>query len=404
MTAEVRKGLVRLEGRTTPEEELGFRPRALVLWWCREQSAGCAGGIGFATDDAGEASTAWAADDAVAPGVLSRWGAETPLLFHDDPRTPDIASRGTVRFSDRGFSVGCDREPEHAWLVHYFAWGGSGVENAAVRSFKLDGTGRYTVDGLGFSPGVVLATVGAGSATGDPAPGLAVAFGAAAGPSRQVASGFVSQAEAGRTIARGAQCANAIAVLPVAGASGGIAAFSRLVSFDRDGFTLETTQLTSDLPLAVLALDGASQTVGLGHASSRTTAVGFSPAGALLFGTGLTAVSRPRDIGRLCLGGFSHDGSSGCVSWSVRNRGVWPLEPRSRSAADAAFEVIDTTSSELHARATLSGLGRRRFSLTWPVRDRPPRDFGYIAFGPERRKPELRARLRLFARGGPLRE
>ncbi len=166
MALEVAKGIVRLEAGTTPAEELDFRPRALVLWWCRERSAGCAGGIGFATDGGGDASTAWVADDALAPGVLSRWGAEAPLLFHDDPRTPDASFRGHVRFADRGFSVECDREPEHPWLVHYLALGGSDVHSAAVRSLVLDSTGTRAVTGLGFTPGFVLAAVGAGSMAG----------------------------------------------------------------------------------------------------------------------------------------------------------------------------------------------------------------------------------------------
>lgn len=404
MSLEVAKGIVRLESGTTPTEELGFRPHALVLWWCRERSSGCAGGIGFATDGAGEASTAWVANDVLAPGVFSRWGAEAPVLFHEDPRTPDVSSRAHVRFGNLGFHLECDRRPERPWLVHYLALGGSDLQSAAVRSLVLDGTGTYAVTGLGFTPSIVLAAVGAGSTAGEPQSGLAVGFGAAARLSNQVAGGFVSQADAGGTIARGAQCTSAVAVLPAAEPSGEIAVLSRLVSFDPDGFTLETTRLTSELPLAVLALEGGNYTVGLGTASSRGTAVGFEPAGALLFGTGLNAMPHARDIGRLCLGGFSRDQHAGCVSWSTLGRGAWPPEPRSRSTTNAAFEVIDTTSGELHARATLSGLGRRRFSLSWPVRDRAPRDFGYVAFGTELRKPTLRERLRLPGRGDSLRE
>jgi hypothetical protein len=311
---------------------------------------------------------------------------------------PDASSCGQVRFAARGFSLVCDREPGHPWLVHYLAVGGPVVQSAAVRSFVLDSMGTRSVSGLGFTPDIVLAAVGAGLPAREPQPGLAVGFGAAARLSKQVAGGFVSQAEAQATIARGAQCADALAVLPVAAAAGEISALSRLLSFDRDGFTLETTRLTAELPLAVLALEGGNYAVGLGTASSRPTRIGFDPAGALLFGTGLNATPHARDIGRLCLGGFSRDLSAGCLSWSVRARGAWPLDPRSRSAADGAFEVIDTTSGELHARAALSALGRRRFSLAWPVRDQYPRNFGYVAFGSEPRESRLRDRLGLFDR------
>jgi hypothetical protein len=397
MAIEVAKGIVRLEAGVIPDEVLNFRPRALVLWWCREQSVGCAGGIGFATEDGGEASTAWAADDPLAPGTLSRCGAEAPLLFHDDPRTPDASSRGRVRFADRGFSIGCDRELEDPWLVHYLALGGSDLRNAAVRSLVLDGTGTRSVTGLGFKPTVLLAAVGAGSTSGEPQSGLAVAFGAA-GPSNQLAGGFIAQTDAAETIVRGAQRTDAVAVLPSAGVSGEVAALSRVASFDQDGFTLATTHLASELPLGVLALDGGNHAVGLGSASSRTTTVGFEPAGALIFGTGLTAMAHSRDFGRLCVGGFSCDRRAGCVSWSARAR---PHHPLSRSSSEAPFEVIDTSSGPLHARTMLSALGRRGFSLRW-VRDRPPRDFGFVAFGPELRRPTLGDRLRLLRRGGSL--
>lgn len=404
MALEAAKGVLRLGPGSTPSEKLDFAPLALVLWWCREGSEGCAGGLGFATDAGGDASTAWAADDALAPGVLRHRGTDAPLLLDGNPQRPELSSRGRFRFAARGFSVECDREPEHRWLVHYLALGGSDLRRAAVCDLVLDSTGTCAVTGLGFEPGVVLAAVGAGARAGEPRSGLAVGFGAAALPSSQAAGGFVSQIEAGGTVARGAQCPDAIAVLPAAEASGEIAAISRLVSLDRDGFTLETMRLASELPLAVLALEGGSYASGMGAASSRTTAVGFPATGALLFGTGLNATPHARDIGRLCLGGFSHDLRVGCVSWSTLRRSAWPPEPRSRSATDAVFEVMDTTSGELHARATLASLGRRRFSLSWPVRDRNPRDFGFVAFGPEPGKPTPRERLRLLHRDGPFRE
>ena len=401
MSFEVAKGIVRLSAATTPVEQLGFRPRALILWWCSDPGAGCRGGIGFATDGGGEAATGWIADDALSPSVLSRVGANAALLLYESPSEPDSAPRARVRFVDDGFSFECDRTPHHTWLVHYVAVGGSDVRGAAVRSLVLDGLGRRSVTGLDFAPGLVAATAGAGVAAGAAQRGLAIAFGAAAGPRRQVAGGFVAQADAGKTIVRGAQRAGALAALPAADDSDGMGVVMRLVSLDPDGFTIETTHAAFDLPVAVLALAGESYSVGLGKAGARTTAAGLKPAGGLLFGTGLAAMPRARDIGRLCLGGFSHAGETGCLSWSVRARGAWPLEPRSRSSAAAAFEVIDTTSDGLHARATLSGLGRRGFSLAWPVSDPYRRDFGYVAFGKRPRMPNL---LRVLGLGGSLGE
>ena len=399
MSIEVAKGIVRLTAATSPVERLGFRPRALVLWWSSEPPRGCTGGIGFASEAGGEAAAGWIADDTQSPGLLARAGTDAALFFYEDPSDPDSAPHGRIRFVDHGFSFECDRTPQSPWSVHYFAVGGSDVRAAAVRSLVLDGSGTHSVTGLGFAPRLVLATSGAGSAAGGRHAGLSVAFGAAAGRHSQVAGGFVAHAEDEQTSVRGAQCRDALAVLPAADASGEMESVVRLVSFDPDGFTLEAMNSTSDLPLAVLALAGEGYSVGLGKAPKRKTAVGLAPAGALLFGTGLAAMPRARDIGRLCLGGFSKANDSGCLSWSVRARGAWPLEPRSRFSSEAAFEVIDTTSDELHARATLSGLGRRGFSLDWPLRDPYRRDFGYVAFGTRPRRSRAGDLLRLRRRG-----
>jgi hypothetical protein len=404
MAVQVAKGIVQLKAATAARR-LGFRPQALVLWWCREPPAGCTGGIGFGAGAGGEASVAWVADDALNSGAPSQLGADTALLLYEDPSDPDSTARGHVHFDDHGFSFDFDREAKHEWLVHYFAVGGSGVPGAAVRCLTLDDTGRRSITGLEFEPGIVLATAGAGSMEGVARQdGLAVAFGAATGPTRQVAAGFVGHVDSDRSIVRGAHYADSLAVLPAVDGFGGIEAVARLVSLDRDGFTVETTHAVPDLPLALLAIGGDHYSVGLGDAASPRTAVGLEPAGALLFGTGLAAMPRARDIGRMCLGGFSDAENSGCVSWAVRARGAWPLAPRSRSSADGPFEVIDTTSDELHARASLSAVGSRGFSLAWPVSDQYRRDFGYVAVGSRPRKRMLRGRLRLFGRRSPLRE
>ena len=400
MSVEVAKGIVRLSDATTPVERLGFRPRALILWWGSDPAAGCTGGIGFATDGGGEAATGWVANDACNPGVLSRVGADTAVLLYENPSDLDSTARARVCFVGDGFSFECDRTPQHPWVVHYFAVGGSGVRRAAVRSLMLGDSGRRSVTGLDFAPGIVAATAGAGAAAGGAQNGLAIAFGAAAGPRQQVAGGFVAHANDDETIVRGAQRADALVALPCPDGSDGMGVLTRLVSLDSDGFTVETTRSTFGLPLAVLALAGDGYGVGLGTARSRKTGVGLRPAGALLFGTGLAATPRPRDIGRLCLGGFSGADHSGCISWSVRARGAWPLEPRSPSSDGIAFEVIDTTSDELHARATLAGLGKRGFSLAWPVNDPYRRDFGYLAFGTKRSTSRLRNFLRGFGRHG----
>jgi hypothetical protein len=393
VTFEVAKGLIRL-GNGPPEagarvEKLSFDPRAVVLWWALATdpltSLGNRGGIGVAAQGSDQAALAWAADDAVMPGVLGGWSSDAAFLGCGDPRGSSSV-KGIVRFLDDGFALDYEGRTDGIWDLHYLAFGGSDLRAAAVVRAEIDDSGTSSVRGLGFEPDFLLFLPGAGAPTCSLGAGLAPAIGVAAAASEQAAAGFAARVDGIRTVARGAFRDDAVIALPEANESGAYAVLAGLDSFDRDGFTLSTDGSSRPSPLACLALAGGTYAVGTAAAGRRggrvVRKVGFDPAGLLVFSSGLDPTARVRDIGRLCVGGAAAGRSMGAVTWSVRNLGAWPLEPRARSTTENVLEVLDTTSGDLHAGAAVEAMGRGRFSLAWVVSDRNPRNLAYVAFGP----------------------
>ncbi len=395
---QVAGGLIRLqpvgsgEEVAPPRERLPFRPRALLLWWACESdpvtALGNLGGIGIAADASSQACLAWAADDRSAPGVLGRWGADEAFLAPSDPSGAQRLG-GAVRFADDGFHLELRGESPETWRIHYLALGGSELRSAEVTTLRLDRPGSQSVRGLRSRPDFLLFLPGAGASPSPLAPGLGPAIGMATGPRAQAAAGFDARVDGTETVARGALRNDAVVALPEPSDSWEYASLAHLVSLDEDGFTLATSASQQPaLPLACLALSGGRYAVGLGRSARPPRRrlrerVGFRPSGLLLFTSGLDAKREPRDIGRLCVGAAAGNRSIGSVTWSVRSRRWWPLEPRSRSTDESVLEVLDTTSGTLHAQAVLEHVDSSGFRLGWPVVDHNPRNFAYVAFGAE---------------------
>jgi hypothetical protein len=395
MTFEAAKGIIRLDV-VSPDggvhvEQLSFRPRALVVWWSLETdpvtALGNCGGMGIAAEGSGQAALAWAADDRLAAGVLGRWSSDSAFLGCSDPGGASRV-RGVIRTVEHGFVLEYNGRSDGVWDVHYLALGGTDLRSAAVRSVQLERAGEHSVGGLGFKPDFLLFLPGAGAPAFPFEAGLAPGIGVTTEPAQQAAAGFGARVDRTDTLARGALRGDAVVALPEPDDSGAYAFLAHVVSLDPDGFTLATTREPArPLPLACLALAGGQYAAGVAAAAQRRPRrakqkVGFEPAGLLLFSSGLDAVPRVRDIGRLCVGGVSANGG-GCVSWSVRSRRAWPLEPRARSSTESVLEVVDTTSGDLHARAVLEAITPDGFRLEWPLADRHQRDYGYVAFGSE---------------------
>jgi len=398
MTFEVAKGLFRVDAGVSRGrrhiEEIGFRPRALLLWWSLQTGLGTAtgnrGGIGVTAGSSEAASAAWAADD-VTPGVLSRWNGNTALLGFDGPLATGPALSGSASWTDDGFVLEQGEDTVGTWQVHYLALGGADLRHAAVRPCSLERSGQAAVGGLGFRPDFLLFLPGAGGNLSEPESGLVHAVGAASAVEAQVSAAFTASVHDSRISVSGTQRAGAVVALADPTDSAKLTAYARVVSLDSDGFTLEARLRDSaPLPLACLALGGGQYAVRQAAAPrtpKRTVSrgIGFEPSGLLAFTWGLEASADVKDIGRLCLGAASARLDAGCLTWAMRNRRAWPPEPRVRSTTESLMEVLDTRSGSLHARASLESVRLDRFTLEWHVADGFRRAFAYVAFGPAAR-------------------
>ncbi len=386
---------------------LGFRPRALVLWWTAQETEGAArgnrGGIGFAADL--QSAVAWVSDDAASPTRAARWlDGEHAIVGFEHSTAGSAAMRGRIAsFDADGFTIAWQTRPSSPWSLHYLAVGGSDVTDAAVRRFVAPGGGAHSVTGIGFEPDLLLLVPTGVDGPGGRAPGALVSLGAATGARSQVASGFTSSDGVDRSEVRGAQRADAVAVLPVAGTSepGGI---GRLLSMDPDGFTLEWSVTPSWPGSAVcLALRGGRYRIGTAHAPAtpgrkRTRGLGFRPAALLVFSWGLEPSPETKEIGRFCLGAASAPTASGCSSWDDRNRGARPSETHVQTTERALIDIVDTAGGNVHAIASLSELHEGGFTLDWQQADGPARQFAYVGFDSAEASRSLSARLpKLFS-------
>lgn len=386
MTFAVATGTLRLapeghDGRPR-EVELGFPTEALILWWASasdpRRTLVNAGGIGLWAP-ARAAAAAWSADFR-APGTFGRWQGDCPFLAASDPTGgPELV--GTVSRTDSGFSLDARGTTSSPWAVHYAAFGGAGVEGAAVGRLDLDETGFHPVSRLGFRPSFLFFLVGASRSPSS----IGSAAGFAVDPDQQTACGFEATAAGGTTVTRSAFRADAVVAVPRTDDSWEYSALASLASIEEEGFTLSCYSAPTDAtPVSFLAVGGGHHAVTLARQPRRrrrrtTLDVPVAPAAMLTLTSGLDTMARIRDLGRLCLGAVSR-GSSGCITWSIR-RHAWPPEPRSRASSESAVEVMDTTSGRLYARAVSLDLGPPGVTLGWPKRDRNPRHVACALLG-----------------------
>lgn len=391
-SGSIRLDAGRYDGQVTLTREQSFRPRAVLLWWAAETDplTTCAnrGGIGVAAHGSQEAASAWAADDATGAGVFRRIGGDSAFLACSDPYgEPDLV--GTIVDTVGGCRLGLRGRTPVAWNLHFVAIGGSELCAASVERATLPLAGGVAATSLGFRPDFLLFIPDAGSAPPSTDSLLRASVGFAAG-GRQATSAFEARVVDGATLTRSSFRNDAVVALPRSDDSWSYATLARLESLDEEGFTLSCEEAAADgPPVAVLALAGGRYAVDIGAMPRRgrprrRESIGFAPSGILTVTSGLEAMARVRDLGRLSLGGATRDGALGCVSWSVRRHGL-PPEPRARSTSDAVIEVLDTTSGRLYARATRIRFGRRGFALDWSTRDKNPRDFAFAAMGSDSR-------------------
>ena len=395
MSFLARRGLVTIgspkpgDGRTLALTQ--FRPRALLLWWAeRDELAtnlGNRGGIGIHVDGGGSVAHAWFADDRAATDAAAHAAGEFAVLSLASPfaSAPACCAEATLR-SD-GFALNWQATRGGAWDVHYLAFGGSDLRDAAIGGLELVHDCTSVVADVGFRPDFALFVPTAAGGPEDPSPGLSYGIGAATSASRQGATGVGVRVADATAVVRSAQRADAVIALPNVEGATPFRAVARVVELRPSGPGLEVAvdPAASPVSVACLALAGGRYSVAMHAGPSRPTRdwtrrVGFTPVGVLAFSWGLASIPAIKEVPRLSVGAGDRSGC-GCLTWTLRPRCIWPLEPRSRSTEGSLLEVVDTRSGALHASARLANLGADGFTLEWPQSDGHCREFVYAAFG-----------------------
>lgn len=406
MSFESQRGLVTIDPRGrdegTVQAHTRFRPRALLFWWAERGEFrtrdGNRGGIGIHVDGGGSVAHAWFADDRTSTDAVAHAVGELAVLSLASPlpSAPSCAAEATLR--DDGFALHWQATGGAVWDVHYLAFGGSDLREAAIAGVELVHDRPRVVADVGFRPDFALFVPTAVGGPGRPSPGLFYGIGAATGPRRQAATGVAAQVADATAVVRAAQRADAVVALPSVDGTTQFRALARLAEFGPSGPELDVAvdPAASPVPVACLALAGGRYSVAT-HAGpprpgrDRTRHVGFAPVGVLSFTWGLASSVDTKEVPRLSLGAADR-ASCGCVGWTVRSHGAWPLEPRSRSTEGSLFEVMDTGSHALHAHARLADVKTDGFTLEWPESDGYRREFVYAGFGSTeqtRRRPRL---------------
>ena len=379
-----------------------FRPRALVLWWAERDDlnayAGNRGGIGLHVDGGGSVAHAWFADDRIATDAVGHAVGEFAVFSLASPVDSAPACSADATLRDDGFALHWQAKSEGAWDVHYLAFGGSDLRAAAIASLELVHDRPRAVADVGFRPDFALFVPTAASGPADPTPGLFYGIGVAAGRHRQGATGVAAHVSDTTAVVRSAQRADSVVAVPSIEGAMSFRALARMVELGPSGPALDVVVDPAAGPVSVacLALAGGRYSVAT-HAGpsrprqDRMRRVGLKPAGVLAFSWGLGSSADVKQVPRLSLGAADCTGC-GCLSWTLRPRGLWPLEPRSRSTEGRILEVVDTRSHALHAHARFVGVSADGFTLEWPESDGRRREFVYAAFGstePTRRRPRL---------------
>lgn len=414
MRFEAKRGLLTIRSQDREGAKLfthtGFRPGALLLWWVETDDGlpcGNRGGIGLHANGGGVAH-AWFADDQIATDALAGGVGEFAFFALDAPPFAAPACWASATLDDLGFTLEWEATRRGSWDVHYLAFGGSDLRRAAIARVELSAEQQRVVAEVGFRPDFSLFIPTAATGGGNPTSELFYGIGVTTGPDRQAATGVAARLDGASAVVRSAQRDDAVVALPSVGGEEALRVLARTVALGRTGPELDVTAdpAAPPLPVACLALAGGRYSV-LTHAGParpgrmRTRGVGFPAVGILAFGRGLPSANI-KEVPRLSMGAADRSGS-GCVSWTLRPRGLWPLEPRSRSTEGRLFEVPDTRSQALHAHARLAAVRARGFTLEWPESDGHRRRIIYAAFGSTedaRRTPLAGETVRRLLRAG----
>lgn len=363
--------------------EVGFQPAAVIFWCSGGVTDGTyvtsvIAGLGFSTGD-GEGTGSIGINGGSASASTRRRSAERAISLVDGSGT--VHGEASVQsFDADGFTLNWTTANATAYLIHYLAIGGAGVD-AAVRRVSLNGTTNVAVSSLGFSPDALI-TVMPVMGTTPPATlndaGLAVGTSSTAG--QWQVSVWDEHAQANMVADRSSDTGILANAIPL-GSS--IFQISR-VSLDADGFTIVANASTTDY-IYVLALGGVDAAVGsftkdTGAApdSQPVTGVGFEPK-AVLLATNHATVTGTTTHARLGIGATDGSGEEATAFSSEDASATSDVDAVEHTGRVLVINDADDTTED--AEASLTSLDSDGFTLSWAVNNAAATRIYYLALG-----------------------
>lgn len=373
--------------------DVGFQPKALIVWTTRQTAGGFTDGVRFwigISDCSNSEFTGVGVDDNLTTADTTRNHSDTDNFVYGFSSMAQAAEvNATVASCDSdGFTLNHSGAFAEASLMHYVALGGTGLTAKSGQFTIGTSAGDGSVTAVGFQPKFLLVLNSYSAVDGRTDDGDLPAIGFADGTSQAVSwvcsldqnpSNSVRYQRTDKLLGIGAasNCAKA--------------SEGTLVSFDSDGFTVNiSTPPVGAIQAYYLAVGGAEVAAVVGNGLQPTstgtqslTVTDVTPKLAVLQSVGQTAQTTIQDESKYSFG--ATDGTSQALSWIADKDNVSPTQTARRHATDKviAMSTVDATgsSSTTQAEAGLSSFASGQVVINWTTADATQREYAWFVIG-----------------------
>ena len=367
-----------------------FTPKVVIFWGVQLTAAGYGAGLSMSYGCATSATARWAMThyslDAAASSDTARGQTSSGVIRFFSDATPTQESKADlVSFGSDTFTINWSDAPASAWLIHYFALGGTDITNAKAGVFNGPGVaGNQAVTDPGFTPNVVL--IGDSQIHPVNTDGANGQFNLGAFTSTAQVSTSWRDRDARATMWSASSQRSDRAITTFAGTSDALADEATFVSFDANGFTLNYSVTSGAENCNYLAIACSNVAVGVetsktSTGTKATSGLGFQPTALLGWSWGLAASAVvDSSQAKLSIGAASAAGTEGGI-WVEADDNVADSAVDSRTYTDK-FIGLSAQPSTTTSEADLSSFDSGGFTLDWTTADATAREFAYIVLGP----------------------
>lgn len=372
----------------------GFQPKAVLFWLTQQSATGFAAtkalSFGWATSATQRGCLSLYAADAVTVGTAN--GNRIDDLFCIKAITTSAGSVTTTLDADfvsmdaDGFTINPgSTSVGAAFIVHWFAIGGSDISNVFAGKFDTaTATGNTSYEGVGFTPDCLLILTNTTGAIPRADTAHKMSLGAASSSnSLHQAVSFIESSNAIPSACNSYQnTGEIIHTLNLAGTDNTVAS---LASFDTDGFTLNYTVAQATVRgFLALALKGGRYQVTVDVQKTTTgtkakTGIGFQPTGLMVWGTN-RAVSSSVDSTLASLSIGATDGTNVGSTWVGSADNVSTTDENQATLTTKILRHA-TGPSTTDAEASFTSFDADGYTVDWTTADGTARQFVSLMMG-----------------------